>query len=73
LGATGAGGLEALQQVIIVVGLPFFVMGYLMIYSLLRALKEDAGEVPPLRTKRWRKVLPPEEAARRSTEATRQD
>ncbi|WP_370524163.1 BCCT family transporter [Cellulomonas sp. APG4] len=69
LGATGAGGLEALQQVIIVVGLPFFVMGYLMIYSLLRALKEDAGEVPPLRTKRWKRVLPPEEAERRKAEA----
>ncbi|WP_250444555.1 BCCT family transporter [Actinotalea sp. C106] len=68
LGATGAGGLEALQQVIIVVGLPFFVMGYVMIYSLLRALKEDAGERQPLRTKRWRKVLPPEEAARREEE-----
>jgi choline/glycine/proline betaine transport protein len=55
-----------LQQVIIVVGLPFFVLGYLMIYSLLRALKEDAGEVPPLRTKRWRRVLPPEEVERRA-------
>lgn len=54
---------------IIVVGLPFFVMGYVMIYSLLRALKEDAGERPPLRTKRWRKVLPPEEAERREAEA----
>ncbi len=70
LGATGAGGLEALQQVIIVVGLPFFIMGYVMIYSLLRALKEDAGERPPLRTKRWRKVLPPEEAERREAEAS---
>ena len=68
LGATGAGGLEALQQVIIVVGLPFFVMGYVMIYSILRALKEDAGEVPPLRTKPWRKVLPPEEERRRRKE-----
>lgn len=68
LGATGAGGLEALQQVIIVVGLPFFVMGYVMIYSILAALREDAGERPPLRTKRWRRVLPPEEAERRAAE-----
>lgn len=68
LGATGAGGLTALQQVIIVVGLPFFVMGYLMIYTLLAALREDAGEAPLLRTKRWRRVLPPEEAARRAEE-----
>lgn len=68
LGATGSGGLEALQQVIIVVGLPFFAMGYLMIYSLLAALKEDAGERPPVATKRWRKVLPPEEEERRREE-----
>jgi choline/carnitine/betaine transport len=68
LGATGSGGLEALQQVIIVVGLPFFAMGYVMIYSIVRALKEDAGERPPLSTKRWRKVLPPEEEARRREE-----
>ncbi|MBC7290330.1 MAG: BCCT family transporter [Actinotalea sp.] len=68
LGATGAGGLQALQDVIIVVGLPFFAMGYVMIYSLLRALREDAGEQPPLRTRRWRRVLPPEEAARRADE-----
>jgi choline/glycine/proline betaine transport protein len=72
LGATGAGGLQALQQVIIVVGLPFFVMGYLMIYTLLRALKEDAGERPPLKTKSWRRVLPPEEARRRRKEAQRE-
>ncbi|ROR74034.1 BCCT family transporter [Bogoriella caseilytica] len=69
LGATGEGGLSALQQVIIVVGLPFFALGYFMMYSLLRALKEDAGERPPLRTRRWRKVLPPEEAQRRVDEA----
>lgn len=68
LAASGAGGLEALQQVIIVVGLPFFIMGYMMIYSLLRALREDAGEVPPIRTRRWRKVLPPEEHERRTEE-----
>ena len=68
LAATGAGGLEALQQVIIVVGLPFFLVGYVMIYSILRALKEDAGEALPLRALRWRRVLPPEEAERRSGE-----
>ncbi|TNC16657.1 BCCT family transporter [Georgenia sp. 311] len=66
LAATGEGGLAALQQVIIVVGLPFFVIGYVMIYTILAALREDAGESPPLRALRWRRVLPPEEAARRT-------
>ncbi|WP_454085996.1 BCCT family transporter [Georgenia sp. Marseille-Q6866] len=66
LAATGEGGLAALQQVIIVVGLPFFIIGYVMIYTILAALKEDAGESPPVRALRWRRVLPPEEAARRT-------
>ncbi len=66
LAATGEGGLSALQQVIIVVGLPFFIIGYVMIYTILAALKEDAGEGPPVRALRWRQVLPPEEAARRT-------
>ncbi|MFD1719354.1 BCCT family transporter [Georgenia deserti] len=69
LGATGEGGLTALQQVIIVVGLPFFALGYFMMYSVLRALKEDAGERPPVRTRRWKRALPPEEAQRRVEEA----
>ena len=33
---------------------------------LYRALREDASELPPLRTRRWKKVLPPEEAERRA-------
>ncbi|MCM3659638.1 BCCT family transporter [Georgenia satyanarayanai] len=68
LAATGEGGLAALQQVIIVVGLPFFIIGYVMIYTILAALKEDAGESPPVRALRWRRVLPPEEAARRTVD-----
>ncbi|WP_324651228.1 BCCT family transporter [Georgenia sp. H159] len=68
LAATGEGGLAALQQVIIVVGLPFFVIGYVMMFMIFSALKEDAGEGAPIRVLRWRRVLPPEEAARRSDE-----
>ncbi|GMA42245.1 BCCT family transporter [Mobilicoccus caccae] len=65
LTATGTKGLDALSQVITVVGLPFFVLGYFMMWALLRALREDAGELLPLQTKVWRRVLPPEEAERR--------
>jgi choline/glycine/proline betaine transport protein len=67
LTATGATGLTALQNTAIIIGLPFFVLGYIMIYSLLRALREDAGEVGVLPTRRWRRVLPPEEFQRRTT------
>lgn len=62
---SGSGGLEALQSTIILVGLPFFIFGYFEMYLLLRALREDAGVLPPMRTKQWKKVLPPEEYIRR--------
>lgn len=65
LTATGEEGLSALQNVITVVGLPFFVLGYVMIWAIMRALREDAGELLPLETKRWRRVVAPEEASRR--------
>mgnify|MGYP002652390107 FL=1 len=61
-------GISALEDVITIVGLPFFVMGYLMIWALNRAMKEDAGELLPLATRRYRKVLPPEEVERRRAE-----
>lgn len=62
---SGSGGLEALQSTIILVGLPFFVIAYFQIYALMRALREDAGELPRVRMRRWKKVLPPEEVERR--------
>lgn len=68
LTATGSGGLEALQNVALVLGLPFFVLGYFMMYNLSRAMREDAGEVGFLRTRRWLKTLPPEEYERRMDE-----
>lgn len=69
LTATGEGGLYALESVAIVLGLPFFILGYLMMFNLLRAMKEDAGELGYLRTRRWLRTLPPEEYERRMEEA----
>ena len=68
LTATGEGGLQALESVAIVLGLPFFVLGYLMMFNLLRAMREDAGEVGYLPTRRWLRTLPPEEFERRMEE-----
>ncbi|GAA3731789.1 choline/carnitine/betaine transport [Spinactinospora alkalitolerans] len=45
IAATGQSGLAALQDVAIVIGLPFFVMGFLMMAALLRSLRSEA--VPP--------------------------
>ena len=67
---SGTGGLGALQSTIVLVGFPFFVIGYFQMYALYRALREDASELPPLRTRRWKKVLPPEEAERRAGDDT---
>ena len=62
---SGEDGLTALQSTIILVGLPFFIMGWFQMYALLRALREDAGELPQIRTREWAQVLPPEEYERR--------
>src|SRR5699024_4028843 len=65
---SGSGGLEALEQFVVLIGLPFFVMGYFQVYAIYRALREDASDLPPVRTRRWKRVLPPEEYARRQDE-----
>lgn len=65
---SGQSGLTALENVAILIGLPFFVLGYFQMWSLLRAMREDAGEVAVLRSRRWRRTLPPEEYERRSAE-----
>ncbi|GAA2013579.1 BCCT family transporter [Brevibacterium samyangense] len=63
---TGDGGLEALQSVSILIGLPFFVMAYFQMFALHRALREDSADLPDMRTREWKKVLPPEEFERRA-------
>lgn len=62
---SGTGGLEALEKTIVLVGLPFFVIGYFQMYALYRALQADTSELPQMRTRPWKKVLPPEEHRRR--------
>ena len=65
---SGEGGLIALQDTITLVGLPFFVMAYFQMWALYRALQADAGDLPGVRTREWKKVLPPEEYERRVDE-----
>lgn len=62
---SGEGGISALEQFVVLVGLPFFIFAYFQMYALHRALREDASEMPLERTRRWKQVLPPEEYARR--------
>ncbi|OAH54111.1 multidrug DMT transporter permease [Dietzia cinnamea] len=60
LAGTGEGGLTALQEVITVIGLPFFVVGFVMMYSLVRGIGNDLGERPPTVTRQWRRAYSPE-------------
>ncbi|WP_019816339.1 BCCT family transporter [Saccharomonospora saliphila] len=50
IAATGQEALQALQQVITVLGLPFFLIGFVTMYCLVKALKRDIPEeelLPP--------------------------
>jgi choline/glycine/proline betaine transport protein len=50
-----AGGLEALQEIITVLGFPFFILGLVIIYSLIRGVRQEsrmAGEGRPRRARR---------------------
>ena len=64
----GENGLSAMQNIIIVIGFPIFILAYLQVWMILRALKEDAGELPPMKTRQWKQVLPVEEYRRRATD-----
>ncbi|MGD7001452.1 BCCT family transporter [Corynebacterium halotolerans] len=59
LTVTGEGGLSALQQVIIVIGLPFFIMGFIQMWSLWVALNADMGRPTPVVTRQWKRAYTP--------------
>ncbi|MDO5634579.1 MAG: dephospho-CoA kinase [Micrococcus sp.] len=61
----GDRGLDALQEVIIVIGFPVMILTVLQAFLLMQALREDAGSARPLRTRQWKRVLPAEEYRRR--------
>ncbi|EHR50136.1 choline/carnitine/betaine transport [Saccharomonospora marina XMU15] len=44
IAATGQEALQALEQVVTVIGLPFFVIAYLTMYCLVKAIKQDVPE-----------------------------
>ncbi|MFC7402458.1 BCCT family transporter [Citricoccus sp. GCM10030269] len=65
---SGENGLDALQSVIIVIGAPVMLLVLFQGWLLLRALREDAGAIKPIRTRQWKQVLPMEEYHRRAHE-----
>ena len=58
----GAGetGLVALQDTITVVGLPFFILGFIMMASLIKGIRDDAAARPEPRTRQWSPAFTPE-------------
>ncbi|MCS4490528.1 BCCT family transporter [Corynebacterium sp. ES2794-CONJ1] len=49
-------GIDVLQQVVIIVALPFFLMQFVMMYSLLKGMNDDRAAMAPLVTRRWEKT-----------------
>lgn len=64
----GENGFNAMQEVIIVIGLPLMILTFIMMLSLLQAVREDYGSARPIRTRQWKRVLPMEEFHRRAQE-----
>ncbi|WP_293831471.1 BCCT family transporter [uncultured Corynebacterium sp.] len=49
-------GIEALQQVVIIIALPFFFMYFVMMYSLIKAMNDDSAAALKTRSRTWEKT-----------------
>ena len=46
-------GISTLQEVVIIIGLPFFLINFIMMYSLLRGMHDDYAARPEPVTRQW--------------------
>lgn len=46
-------GIATLQEVVIIVGLPFFITQAIMMYSLIKGMSDDAADERRIRTRQW--------------------
>ena len=53
-------GIATLQEVVIIVALPFFLMQFVMMYSLVKGMVDDASAQRRIRTRQWEKTDTPE-------------
>lgn len=53
-------GIATLQEVVIIVALPFFIIQFIMMYSLVKGMVDDSAATPQLRTRQWEKADTPE-------------
>ncbi|MBB3114920.1 BCCT family transporter [Corynebacterium bovis] len=47
------GGIDALQEVVIIIGFPFFLMSAVMMYSLVKGMNDDYMARPEPSTRQW--------------------
>lgn len=53
-------GIATLQEVVIIVALPFFLMQFVMMYSLIKGMNDDAAARRKVQTRQWEKTDTPE-------------
>mgnify|MGYP001011589500 CR=1 FL=1 len=51
-----ATGIATLQEVVIIVAFPFFLMQFIMMYSLVKGMSDDVAAQRQLRTRQWEKT-----------------
>ncbi|MDP9851583.1 choline/carnitine/betaine transport [Corynebacterium lowii] len=49
-------GIASLQEVVIIVAFPFFLMQFVMMYSLLKGMSDDAAATRQVRTRHWERT-----------------
>lgn len=49
-------GIQALQEVVIIIALPFFIVYFIMMFSLVKAMSDDAEAERRFRSRQWEKT-----------------
>lgn len=49
-------GIQALQEVVIIIALPFFIVYFIMMFSLVKAMSDDAAADRRFRSRQWEKT-----------------
>ncbi|WP_367117273.1 BCCT family transporter [uncultured Corynebacterium sp.] len=49
-------GIQALQEVVIIIALPFFIVYFIMMFSLVKAMGDDSAAARRFRSRQWEKT-----------------
>jgi len=50
-------GISAIQEVVIIVALPFFLIEFFMMWALVKAMNEDRAAAKPVKTRKWERTF----------------